>query len=67
MKKLKNNCIDCGSRAIKSFIDEVQPGFRMQIVDFACGAVLKSTYTANGQTGRVSHTGCGCETVGCGN
>jgi hypothetical protein len=35
----------------------------MEIIDFACGAVLKSTYTTNGRIGRVSHTGCGCETL----
>jgi hypothetical protein len=63
MKKLGTHCLDCGSKAIKTHIDEVKPVFRIEIVDFACGAVLKSTYAANGQIGRVSHTGCGCKTL----
>jgi len=63
MKKLGTNCIDCGSIAIKTLVDEVKPVFRMEIVDFACGAVQKSTYTANGRIGRVSHTGCGYEAL----
>jgi hypothetical protein len=58
MKKFRQNCIDCGSDAIRTTIDEVKPMFRMEIVNFACGAVLKSTFTANGNIAKASHSGC---------
>jgi len=58
MKKFRRNCLDCGSDAIMTTIDEVKPMFRMEIVNFACGAVLKSTFTANGNIAKASHSGC---------
>jgi len=58
MKRLGKSCIDCGSVAVGSIVDEVKPVFRMEIVNFACGAVFKSTYTANGNIGRATHNGC---------
>lgn len=58
MKQFGKYCIDCSSEAITRTIDEVKPLFRMEIVQFACGAVLKSTFTANGNIGRASHSGC---------
>jgi hypothetical protein len=58
MKKFRQNCLDCGSDAINTTIDEVKPMFRMEIVNFACGAVLKITYTANGNIAKASHSGC---------
>jgi len=58
MKKFRQNCLDCGSDAINTTIDEVKPMFRMEIVNFACGAVLKSTFTANGNIAKASHSGC---------
>jgi hypothetical protein len=58
MRKLKKRCLDCGSEAVRTTVDEVRPVFRMEIVDFACGAVLKSTFTANGNVGRATHSGC---------
>ena len=60
MRKLENYCIDCGSKAVNRVIDEVKPVFRMEVVDFACGAELKSTFTRNGNIARVSHSGCSC-------
>jgi hypothetical protein len=60
MKKLESCCIDCGSRAVNGIIDEVKPLFRMEVVYFACGAELKSTFTKNGNIARVLHSGCGC-------
>jgi hypothetical protein len=30
----------------------------MEIINFACGAVLKSTFTANGMIGKAMHSGC---------
>ncbi len=59
MKRMDSRCIDCGSDAVNVIVDEVRPMFRMTRVDFACGAVLKSIFSANGNTGRVSHSGCG--------
>jgi len=58
MRRLGKSCIDCGSNAIGSIVDEVKPVFRMEIVNFACGAVFKSVYTANGNVGRAMHSGC---------
>jgi hypothetical protein len=58
VKKIGTHCIDCGSAAVATIVDEVKPLFRMEIVDFACGAVLKSTFTANGNVVRATHSGC---------
>jgi len=63
MKKMHKNCLDCGSDAIRTIVDEVKPVYKMTQVDFACGAVLKTIFTANGNVGRVSHSGCMAETV----
>jgi hypothetical protein len=30
----------------------------MEIINFACGAVLKSTFTSNGMIGKAVHSGC---------
>jgi hypothetical protein len=30
----------------------------MEIINFACGAVLKSTFTTNGMIGKAVHSGC---------
>jgi hypothetical protein len=61
MKKMHRNCFDCGSDAVRTIKDEVKPIYKMTQVDFACGAVLKTIFTANGNIGRVSHSGCGAE------
>jgi hypothetical protein len=58
MKKFGKQCLDCGSEAIKKTIDEIKPMFRMETVEFACGAVLKSTFTANGTIAKAAHSGC---------
>jgi hypothetical protein len=58
MKKFGKECLDCGSEAIKTTVDEVKPLFRMETVNFACGAVLKSSFTANGNIAKASHKGC---------
>ena len=58
MKKFRQNCLDCGSDAISTTIDEVKPMFRIEIVNFACGAVLKNTFTVNGNIAKASHSGC---------
>ena len=58
MTKLGKHCVDCGSEPFWTTVDEVKPVFRIEIVNFACGAVLKSTFTANGNIGRATHSGC---------
>ena len=58
MKKFGTHCLDCGSAAIQTTIDEIKPLFRMETVKFACGAVLKSTFTANGNIAKAAHSGC---------
>jgi hypothetical protein len=58
MKKFGKQCLDCGSMAVKTTVDEVKPLFRMETINFACGAVLKSTYTANGNIAKAAHKGC---------
>jgi len=58
MRKLGKSCIDCGCEAVGSIVDEVKPVFRMEIVNFACGAVFKSVHTTNGNIGRATHSGC---------
>ncbi len=58
VKRLRCNCIDCGSEATHSIIDEIKPLFRMEIINFSCGAELKTTFSANGNIGRASHSGC---------
>jgi len=59
MKNLKEFCLECGSKAVSKTVDEVLPKFRMEIVNYACGAELKSMYSSNGNTGRLCLTGCG--------
>ena len=57
-KKLGKNCIECDSAVISSIVDEEKPIFKMEIINFACGAVLKSIFTANGTIGKAVHSGC---------
>jgi hypothetical protein len=63
MKKARKNCIDCGSEALDTLIDEVKPVYNMEIVNFSCGAVLKNVISTNGIVGRVVHSGCRQEEV----
>jgi hypothetical protein len=58
MKKFGTECLDCGSEAIMTIVDEIKPLFRIEIVEFACGAVLKSTFCANGSIAKAAHKGC---------
>jgi hypothetical protein len=59
MKKLTKYCLNCGSEAVSTVTDSVPPVFRLEIVHYACGAVLKSMTGAHGRVGRLSHEGCG--------
>lgn len=63
MKKLSKYCLNCGSEAISIVTDAVPPVFRMEVVQYACGAVLKSMTGAHGRIGRLSHEGCSQEPV----
>jgi hypothetical protein len=63
MKKARKNCIDCGSEAVATLIDEVKPLYKMELVNFSCGAVLKNVFSTNGNVGRVEHSGCRQEEV----
>ncbi len=58
MKNLSKHCLICGSEAVSTAHDVVAPVFRMEIVHYACGAVLKNITGAHGSIGRVSHEGC---------
>lgn len=58
LKKLGENCLECGSAAISNIVDEEKPIFKMEIINFACGAVLKSTFSANGMISKAVHSGC---------
>jgi hypothetical protein len=61
MKNTVHHCIDCGSLATHSIIDEIRPIFRIEQFHFPCGAVLESSYGARGQVGKISHEGCRTE------
>lgn len=58
MKNISKQCIDCGSKAIETMVDEVKPVFRQEIISFECGATLMNIFSSNGNIGRVYHTGC---------
>lgn len=58
MKSYKDVCLECGSKAVSRSVDEVLPQFRMEVVNYACGAELKSVYSSNGNTGRLCLSGC---------
>ena len=51
MKKLRKQCIDCGSDAVETLIDEIKPNFRMEVVQYACGAVMKSSFSTRSNLG----------------
>ncbi len=57
MKDLRKNCIDCGSDAVQTLIDEM-PNFRMELVQYACGAELKSSFSTRSNKGNAVHSGC---------
>lgn len=61
MKKHKDTCIDCGSEPVSVVRDDVKPIFTMEIVKFACGAVLKKMHSTQGNIGRSIHSGCTAE------
>lgn len=58
MKTLKEFCLECGSRAVSKTVDDVLPKFKMEVINYACGAELKSIYSSNGNTGRLCLSGC---------
>ncbi len=58
MKKLRRQCIDCGSDAVQTIIDEIKPNFRMEIVRYSCGAEMKSSFSKKSNMGNAVHSGC---------
>jgi hypothetical protein len=58
VNKISKKCLNCGSEAISTLRDVVPPVFKMEIVQYACGAVLKNITGAHGRIGRLSHEGC---------
>ena len=63
MQDTIQHCLDCGCKATHSIIDEIKPIFRIEQFHFPCGAVLKSSFGARGQIGKISHEGCRAEEV----
>ncbi len=57
MKNLRRQCIDCGSDAVNTIIDKM-PNFKMEIVQYACGAEMKSSFSSKSNMGKAVHTGC---------
>ncbi len=58
MKSLRKNCIDCGSEAIETLIDEIKPNFRMEVVRYACGAEFRGSFSNVSNMGKAVHSGC---------
>lgn len=57
MRHLRKNCIDCGSEAVETIIDEM-PNFKMEVIHYACGAEMKSSFSTRSNMGKTVHTGC---------
>ncbi len=57
MKKLRRKCIDCGSDAVNTIVDNM-PNFRMEVVRYACGAEMKSSFSKKSNMGKAVHSGC---------
>jgi hypothetical protein len=58
MKYLRKKCIDCGSEALETLIDEIKPNFRMEVVRYACGAEFRGTFSTSSGMGKAEHSGC---------
>jgi len=58
MKYLRRQCIDCGSDSVETLIDEIKPTFRMEVVRYACGAELRSSFSSRSKMGKTEHSGC---------
>jgi len=58
VKTLRKRCMDCGSDAIETIIDEKRATFRMETVHYSCGAVMKNTFYKSSNTGNAIHSGC---------
>jgi hypothetical protein len=58
VKRLGKTCIECGSGVTGKTEERERRQFRFERVNFACGATLESFHTANGNVGRVTHSGC---------
>jgi len=58
MKTLRSKCIDCGSEAIETLIDEIKPNFKMEVVRYACGAEFRGSFSSTSNMGKALHSGC---------
>ncbi len=58
MKYLRKQCIDCGSDAVQTLVDEIKPSFRMEVVQYACGAEFRSSFSTVSRMGKAEHSGC---------
>jgi hypothetical protein len=58
VKKMSEYCLNCGSETISTVTDVVNPVFRMEVVRYACGTVLKSMTGAQGLICKVVHEAC---------
>ena len=61
MKKFGTCCLDCGGEAVETTVDEIKPLFRIETIKYACGAVLRNTFSANGSIAKALHSGCTLE------
>lgn len=58
MNNLRKYCIDCGSEAIETIVDEIRPNFRMELVRYACGAEFRGALSTRSNMGKAEHSGC---------
>jgi hypothetical protein len=58
MRYLRKSCIDCGSEAVETLIDEIKPNFRMEVVRYACGAEFRGSFSTGSNMGKAEHSGC---------
>jgi hypothetical protein len=58
VKNLRRRCMDCGSDAIETIIEQNKLNFKMETVHYSCGAVMKNTFSTTSNTGNTIHSGC---------
>ena len=58
VKRLGRTCIECNSGTIGKIEERELRQFRFEKIEFACGAILESFHTANGNVARAIHSGC---------
>jgi len=53
MKKIEEQCLDCGSPAIGRKMISHAPFLRIKVISYSCGAKLRRD-----EAGRLFHSGC---------